>query len=272
MALSTDVFEGSSVELQLLSYVVVTATCDPDLYKFPFDTQTCYLFLPSPINAVVGNLTTLPLYRSRLLEYEVVNITLDLQHFNLFDDGKKELVMTTQFRHLYGYYIISIYLPTLLLILVSYATFFFNADDFTDRIMVSVTALLVLSTFLSTASSSMARVSYFTLIDIWLSFCIVSVFVICISHTLLLLLLRNGDKSDDDDDINNTKQQESRQQWAKMCTPNMVLSVGSHKPTTPKKKQRKTHRYSVVDMAMKVLFPVALLIFLVVYFFIGLVL
>lgn len=267
--MSTDVFEGSSVELQLLSHVVVTATCDPDLYKFPFDTQTCSLFLPSPMDVIVGNVTTLPLYRSRLLEYEVVNITLDVQHFSLFDDGKEKLVMTAQFRHLYGYYIISIYLPTLLLILVSYATFFFNMDDFTDRIMVSVTALLVLSTFLSTASSSMARVSYFTLIDIWLSFCIVSVFVICISHTLLLLLLRNGDRNGDDDD-KDTKQ-ESRQQWAKMCTPNMVLSVGSHKPTTPKKTPRKNRRYSVVDMALKILFPAALFIFLVVYFFIGLV-
>ncbi|KAK3860779.1 hypothetical protein Pcinc_033186 [Petrolisthes cinctipes] len=260
-----DEFDGSAVKLHLLSQVVVTSTCDPDLYKFPFDTQTCYLFMPLYVNVVVGNITTLPLYRSRLLEYEVENMTLALKQFPLYDGGEEHLVLTTRFRHLYGYYIISIYLPTLLLILISYATFFFNFDDFTDRIMVSVTALLVLSTFLSTASSSMARVSYFTLIDIWLSFSIVCVFIICISHTVLLILLRSSEDHHHD---------KKPQQWAKMCTPNMTLSVGSHhyRASSPKKKdQSKNRRYSRVDAAMKILFPVALIMFLAVYFFLGLV-
>ncbi|KAK4310370.1 hypothetical protein Pmani_018063 [Petrolisthes manimaculis] len=263
-----DEFDGSAVKMHLNTHVVVTSTCDPDLYKFPFDTQTCYLFMPLYVNVVVGNITTLPLYRSRLLEYEVENMTLTLKQFSLYDSGSENLVLTTRFRHLYGYYIISIYLPTLLLILISYATFFFNFDDFTDRIMVSVTALLVLSTFLSTASSSMARVSYLTLIDIWLSFSIGCVFIICISHTVLLMLLRSSK------DHHHDKKEQKPQQWAKMCTPNMTLSVGNHhyRATSPKiKDQSKNRRYSRVDAAMKVLFPVALIIFLAVYFFIGLV-
>ncbi|XP_042236995.1 glycine receptor subunit alpha-3-like [Homarus americanus] len=105
-------------------------------------------------------------------------------------DKKEALLLTTDFHHLYGYYLLSIYMPTLLLVVVSYLSFFFEKDNFSDRMMVSLTALLVLSTFLSTASSNMARVSYFTFIDIWLAFCITFVFLICLCHTTILFFGR----------------------------------------------------------------------------------
>ena len=39
--------------------------------------------------------------------------------------------------------------PTFLLMLVGYLSFFFNVDDFTDRIMVALTSTLVIATLMS---------------------------------------------------------------------------------------------------------------------------
>ncbi|KAK3883802.1 hypothetical protein Pcinc_011895 [Petrolisthes cinctipes] len=50
------------------------------------------------------------------------------------------------------------YVPTTLLLIITYLTFYFALDDFTDRIMVSLTALMV--------------------VDIWFLFCIIIKFVI----------------------------------------------------------------------------------------------
>ena len=45
----------------------------------------------------------------------------------------------------YGFYILTLYVPTILLITIAYATFFFNPSVFQPRIIVALTSLLVLS-------------------------------------------------------------------------------------------------------------------------------
>ncbi|XP_066960772.1 uncharacterized protein [Macrobrachium rosenbergii] len=192
-------YSSKSVTQLMIIKAYVKYIFDPDLHKFPFDEQECLLFIrfhtgPGTILRV-GKLNTIkPPYRTNLLEYAVVHIGLELRNSTIPFSGHNVLLSTT-FAHRYGYYLLSIYLPTMLLTVIAYFTLFFEKDDFTDRIMVALTSLLVLSTFLSTASASMARVSYFTLIDIWLAFCIVIAFLICLTNTgLHWLLLKSQEK------------------------------------------------------------------------------
>lgn len=181
-------FNWSSTSLQLHTVNTVTYTCNADLTKFPFDVQICklWIFLNDVCNNItrVEKLRTYGVYRSQLLEYNVHNMTLT-KEMNCMTN-EKVVVLITEFHHQSGYYLLSIYIPTVLLVVLSYISFFFDADDFPSRINVPITVLLVLATFLSTASSSMARVSYLTFIDIWLTFCIAYVFVICVCHTMIL--------------------------------------------------------------------------------------
>ncbi|CAL4103971.1 unnamed protein product, partial [Meganyctiphanes norvegica] len=80
------------------------------------------------------------------------------------------------------YYIGNAYLPSFLLIVISYSTFYFNLNDFQDRVMVSITGLLVLTGLFTQTSSSVPKTAYLKLIDIWYMFCIIMdfVMVICI--------------------------------------------------------------------------------------------
>ncbi|XP_064081723.1 uncharacterized protein LOC135198156 [Macrobrachium nipponense] len=192
-------YSSKSVTQLMIIKAYVKYIFDPDLHLFPFDEQECRLFIrfhagPGTILRA-GTLDTIePPYRTNLLEYAVVHLSLELRNSSLPFSGHNVLLSTT-FAHRYGYYLLSIYLPTMLLTVIAYFTLYFEKDDFSDRIMVALTSLLVLSTFLSTASASMARVSYFTLIDIWLTFCIVIAFLICLTNTgLHWLLLKSQEK------------------------------------------------------------------------------
>ena len=59
------------------------------------------------------------------------------------DHSSKVVVVTLD--NMYLYYVSSTYVPTFLLILIGVFTFFFPLHDFNDRIMVSLTSLLVLA-------------------------------------------------------------------------------------------------------------------------------
>lgn len=238
---------------------MVSATHDPDLHKFPFDTQICKLLISihsgPGSRLTTGNLTKAPVFRERLLEYYIQNMTLDIQEPHIREKGQR-IVFTTEFGHLNGFYAISIFMPTLLLVIVSYGSFYFEEDDFTDRIMVSLTSLLVLATFISTASSSMARVSYFTFLDVWLSFCIVLVFCICMLHTFLLSL---GQTCTVDEGERN------EQQWAKVSPG--IITVGLRE--TSGKRRVASPRRRCADVTIKICVPVVIVSFTAAFFYLG---
>ncbi|KAK3870049.1 hypothetical protein Pcinc_024681 [Petrolisthes cinctipes] len=70
------------------------------------------------------------------------------------------------------------YVPTTLLLIITYLTFYFALDEFTDRIMVSLTALMVMAALFLQTNQSMPRTAYLKVVDIWFLFCIIIKFVI----------------------------------------------------------------------------------------------
>ncbi|XP_047487909.1 acetylcholine-gated chloride channel subunit acc-1-like [Penaeus chinensis] len=95
------------------------------------------------------------------------------------------LVIVIMMQHLYATQLVTIFVPTTLINLISFATFCFKWFDFQNRIMVSLTALLVLSTLFAQISDNLPKTSYFKLIDIWFFGSILFSFVIIIIHTLV---------------------------------------------------------------------------------------
>ena len=50
-----------------------------------------------------------------------------------------------RFTRRYGFYLLTLYIPTVLLITTAYFTLYYDTKDFNSRIVVALTALLVLS-------------------------------------------------------------------------------------------------------------------------------
>lgn len=99
-------------------------------------------------------------------------------------DGEfSNVQVNVRFVRRYGFYLLTLYVPTILLMVIAYATFFFNIDDFNSRIVVALTALLVLSSLFTQVAALPCNEPYeFT-------FCIYNLSSnLCINHFFLIFL------------------------------------------------------------------------------------
>ncbi|XP_042233733.1 uncharacterized protein LOC121873920 [Homarus americanus] len=181
-----ELYRGVNSTLKLLQQYTVRAMCQFLLHAYPFDSQRCSLVYSIPDQAI-GKILLLQeevkfTGERRLLEYELVNETLTA-HGNMSAAVQLRLVFQNQ----YGYYIGNAVVPSLLMATICYLTFFFDLDDFTDRIMVSLTSLLVLAALFTQTSQSIPKTAYLKLIDIWYVTLIITDFLIIV----MLVLIEN---------------------------------------------------------------------------------
>ncbi|XP_064113366.1 uncharacterized protein LOC135220009 isoform X1 [Macrobrachium nipponense] len=178
-------FSGNDHSLETSQLYNATYTCIFDLLMFPFDQQVCQLRF-TLVSASTSYVMLVPINVSytgprSLIEYTIGYVTNET--FNAGQFSKVEIQV--RFRRRYGFYAMNIYIPTTLIIISAYTTFFYNQYDFNSRIVVALTAWVVLSSLYSQTSNSLPKTSYFKCIDIWLFFAMVIIFIMVIVQTLI---------------------------------------------------------------------------------------
>ncbi|CAL4084719.1 unnamed protein product, partial [Meganyctiphanes norvegica] len=191
--LSEDIiYDGGGNTLELTKEMTVSFQCQFDLGMYPFDTQVCSLtFFLDGLDASLVNLhqgLKGAVYEgSKILpEYKVSKISM--QPIQTLQGTRHKMVLTLQNK--YVYFMGNAYLPSLLLVIISYSTFFFHLDDFSNRVMVNITSMLVLTALFAQTSASVPMTAYFKLIDIWYTTCII------IDFTMFIMIVVIGVYSD----------------------------------------------------------------------------
>ncbi|XP_035221589.1 glycine receptor subunit alphaZ1-like [Stegodyphus dumicola] len=87
-----------------------------------------------------------------------------------------------------GYFIINIYIPTVLIVSMSMLTFWIPPEAVPARITLGVTSLLTIIT--KQYQSNMPNVSYVVALNIWLSCCIAFVFCSLLEYALVITLVK----------------------------------------------------------------------------------
>ncbi|XP_066941354.1 uncharacterized protein [Macrobrachium rosenbergii] len=186
VAAEVDVFSGEENPITVSRKYSTTYTCQFDLTLYPFDAQHCDMHL-QVVSGLVSflevhpNSTVIYLGSKMLNEYEIGQEAMIM-------DGPRvpsEVRVRIPLIRLYGYSILNIYIPSLILIIISYLTLFFRTHFFDLRIMAALTSLLVLATLFAQASSSLPQTSYFKMVDIWLLFCVMVTFLVILFHILI---------------------------------------------------------------------------------------
>ena len=172
-----DIYLGDECPINLEMKYDSKFVCVYDLADYPFDTQRCHLALvmaTASADFVVMERNLINFVgEKKLLEYQITSIL----YKDVLYQNSSGIQIILEFTNMYTYYITSTYVPTWLLIIISYLTFWFPLDDFNDRIMVSLTSLLVLASLFAQTSSGLPRTSYLKLIDIWFVACIMMDFL-----------------------------------------------------------------------------------------------
>ena len=81
--------------------------------------------------------------------------------------------------------LVTTYLPTILLLLITFTTIFFNKDLFGDAIAVNLTIMLVMTTIFTSKIEELPPTSDMKMIDIWLICCLVIPFLEVILRTTI---------------------------------------------------------------------------------------
>ncbi|XP_045131153.1 uncharacterized protein LOC123516112 [Portunus trituberculatus] len=190
------IFRGDTNPISTTRKYSTVFTCFFDLVLYPFDIQNCYIHLQiitASSEYLIYNATDsfVEYLGPRLLvEYAIGVIDLHINNQSQYSVSKVRVELVRR----YGYAMLNIYIPSLILLIISYVTLFFRPSIFEVRVMTALTSLLVLATLFTQVSASLPKTSYFKMVDIWLLFCIIIIFFIIIFHTIIDLHVDYGDK------------------------------------------------------------------------------
>lgn len=170
-------YPGANNSLSIISHYTARFTCLFRFFAYPFDIQLCTieLHLPSIYDGKVEFSE-----KDALVNYTGVR---ELALYTIRDivissgSGANQVIMEFKLHRRPGVIMLSTFLPSSLLLLVSWSTLFVKLEALNVRAIMSLTTLLVLYTLFSNLSSSLPSTAEIKLIDIWFFFIISILFV-----------------------------------------------------------------------------------------------
>nr|WMV64435.1 GABA-gated anion channel Rdl subunit variant [Pardosa pseudoannulata] len=164
--------------------LTVTAGCPMDLQYFPMDRQVCYLEIESfgytmrdirykwgDGEKSIGMSTDV-----ELPQFKVLGHRQDQKEEHLTTGNYSRLVCEIQFVRSMGYYLIQIYIPAGLIVIISWVSFWLHRNATPARVALGVTTVLTMTTLMSSTNSALPKISYVKSIDVYLGTCFVMVF------------------------------------------------------------------------------------------------
>lgn len=106
-----------------------------------------------------------------------ISLTWFLCIINFFLTGEYScLKVDLIFKREFSYYLIQIYIPCCMLVIVSWVSFWLDPNAIPARVSLGVTTLLTMATQISGINASLPPVSYTKAIDVWTGSCLTFVF------------------------------------------------------------------------------------------------
>ncbi|XP_063291257.1 gamma-aminobutyric acid receptor subunit pi-like [Pelobates fuscus] len=196
--------------------ITTTVACSMDLTKYPMDKQTCTLQLESwgyNINDVMfywtrGNDSVRGLNTLRLAQYTVEDHYTSVSEA-VYETGRyPKLIFHFDLKRNILYFILETYVPSILLVVLSWVSFWISQSSVPARICIGVTTVLTMTTLMMGARTSLPNANCFIkAIDVYLGICFSFIFgallEYAIAHfcTLRLPNQKNSTQDMDDGDI-----------------------------------------------------------------------
>ena len=90
-------------------------------------------------------------------------------------------------------------LQSVLLLIVAYMTFYYRVDNFQDRVMVSITTMIVIANVQSSINAMVPKTSYLKMIDYFLTYSFNIIVVVMIYHTYISVHIQEQFAPNEDD-------------------------------------------------------------------------
>ncbi|CAF3839694.1 unnamed protein product [Rotaria magnacalcarata] len=103
------------------------------------------------------------------------------------------LLVVLHLKRLFGYYLVQVYIPSMLIVILSFVSFWIDHKSVPARISVGLLTVLTVTTQSSGIRSQLPRVSYIKAIDVWMSACLVFVFAGLLEYALVNVIARKNE-------------------------------------------------------------------------------
>jgi len=89
-----------------------------------------------------------------------------------------------------GYFLIHVYIPSILIVILSWVSFWINVDASSARVTIALLTLLTMTMISGEVRTNLPRVSYIKAIDVWMIVCLLFVFMSLIEYAIVNVLAR----------------------------------------------------------------------------------
>ncbi|XP_022648400.1 glycine receptor subunit alpha-2-like isoform X2 [Varroa destructor] len=174
-------------------------SCMMDLYRYPMDSQVCSIELASfskttdELQLRWASENPVMLFENmKLPQFEIENVTVSLCkekfHIGEYSCLKAEFYLQRSL----GYHMVQSYLPTILIVVISWVSFWLDVDAIPARVTLGVTTLLTISSKGAGIQSNLPPVSYVKAMDVWMGTCTSFVFSALLEFTVVNYLWRHN--------------------------------------------------------------------------------
>lgn len=172
-------------------------SCHMTFRHYPLDTQRCWIVLGTYAQTMDQVVISWQKDHPITIEQD-----MELPEFDMYAQPpgsfKREidtgafsfLNVSFLFVRQNGYHLVQTYLPTFLIVMISWVSFWLHVDATPARVTLGVTTLLTLTTVASGIRTQLPPVSYVKAIDVWIGACSVMVFGALLEFTLVNYLSR----------------------------------------------------------------------------------
>ncbi|XP_055019581.1 gamma-aminobutyric acid receptor subunit beta-3-like isoform X1 [Boleophthalmus pectinirostris] len=173
--------------------ITTTAACMMDLRRYPLDEQNCTLEIESygyttddiefywkgGEEAVTG-VTRIELPQFSIVDYKLVSRNV------VFSTGAyPRLSLSFKLKRNIGYFILQTYMPSILITILSWVSFWINYDASAARVALGITTVLTMTTINTHLRETLPKIPYVKAIDMYLMGCFVMVFLALLEYAFV---------------------------------------------------------------------------------------
>jgi hypothetical protein len=172
------------------------------LRTFPFDRQTLEILIHPTVadDALVtllpegvGAMSAEPRVYDSLAQWEITGMGAAIERVpGAGGDSIGEVRFTISIARHFNFYIWKVFLPLLLMVVLSWTVFWIDPTELSSQVQISVTTILTVIAFAFAIQANLPKVPYLTFIDVFFLICYLFVFATAIELTAVHLAGRSG--------------------------------------------------------------------------------
>ncbi|XP_014255214.1 gamma-aminobutyric acid receptor subunit beta-like [Cimex lectularius] len=165
-----------------------TLACMMDLHYYPLDSQNCtveiesYGYTVSDVVMYWMNTPVRGVEEAELPQFTIIGYETNDRKEELATGVYQRLSLSFKLQRNIGYFVFQTYLPSILIVMLSWVSFWINHEATSARVALGITTVLTMTTISTGVRSSLPRISYVKAIDIYLVMCFVFVFAALLEY------------------------------------------------------------------------------------------